>query len=597
MSGTGAFGGLGAYARLVIEAGGWRVPAALALSVSTGLIEGVGFLFLIPLLALVGVDHGGGATDAIATRLSGVMASVGLPLTLPVVLTFFVAIMVAQGLILMMQSLINLTLESRISTRLRDDLYDAILHADWHFLTRQRGSDLAHAMTSEIDRTGPLTLQLLATVATTTQIVVALAVAARIAPVATAVVSAIGVMAALALRSSAARSERLGREYAAESGHAYGLLSDGLAALRTIKSIGAERQSAGALEASHRRLVTLWHQSVANYVQTKFAIDATAVVVLAVLVYVALTVLRLPAAALLVLLYIFARTVPRVSALQHSLHLFVHALPAFAGIVDLLGRCRAAEEPRGPAGDVALERAIRLENVTFEYEPGRRALDGLSLEVPARGLTALVGPSGAGKTTAVDVLMGLLRPTSGAVHLDAVPLAPESTRAWRDKVAYVSQDPFLFHDTIRANLLKARPSATAGEIDTALTQSGAAEFVSRLPDGLETVVGDRGGRLSGGERQRIAIARALLRRPALLVLDEPTSALDPASERHVLETLARLAESTAVVMVTHRLASVREADRIYVLEQGHVVEAGTWADLTGDSTRFRLLSQLQNVAP
>ena len=137
----------------------------------------------------------------------------GLPLTLPVVLALYVAIMLVQGLLLMTQSLVNLSLESRISTRLREDLYDAILHADWHFLTRQRGSDLAHAMTSEIDRTGPLTLQLLSTMTTATQIAVALVVAARIAPIATAAVSVIGFVVALALRSSTARADRLGREY------------------------------------------------------------------------------------------------------------------------------------------------------------------------------------------------------------------------------------------------------------------------------------------------------------------------------------------------------------------------------------------------
>ena len=594
---TGAFTSLRQYARRAAGAGGWRVPAALTLSISTGVIEGVGLLFLVPLLALVGVDAGGGATDAIAARVGGALAALGLPLTLPVVLTLYVAVVLVQGLLLMTQSLVNLSLESRISTRLREDLYDAILHADWHFLTRQRGSDLAHAMTSEIDRTGPLTLQLLSTLTTATQIAVALIVAARIAPVATAAVAVIGLVVALALRSSTARADRLGRAYAAESGYAYGLLTDGLAALRTIKSLGAEAQSAASLGASHRRLVDLWHRSVGNYARTKFAIDAGAVVVLALLVYLALTVLRLPAAALLVMLFIFARTVPRVSALQHSLHLFVHALPAFEGVMHLLVRCRAAEEPRANPAPASLRRVIGLEDVSFEYEPGRRALDGVSLEVPARGLTAFVGASGAGKTTAVDVLMGLLKPTSGRLTLDGVPLGPESTRSWRARVAYVSQDPFLFHDTIRANLRWARHDATDAEIERALTEAGAAEFVARLPHGLDTVVGDRGGRLSGGERQRLAIARALLREPALLVLDEPTSALDAASERHVLETVARLAATTAVVMVTHRLGSVRGADRIYVLEQGRLVEAGTWDDLTRDATLFRRLSQLQSVAP
>jgi ATP-binding cassette subfamily C protein len=588
--------GVWSYVRFVTATAGWRGLSALLLSASTGLVEGVGLLFLVPLLGLVGVDLGNGPADAVATRVSDVLASLGIAVNLPVVLGLFVVVSVLQALVVMSQSLVNLRLESRLSTRLRNELYDAILHADWLFLVRQRGADLAHAMTTEIDRVGALTHQSLATVAGAVQIVVALLVATRLAPMMTAVVCAAGLLVVIAMRSRAERARELGEAYAAESGRTYAVLTDGLAALRTTKSFGAEDRSLAMVAAGHDRLVGIWHRAVGNYVRGKFWLDACSVSVLAVLVFGAVRVFSMPPGALLLLLFIFARTVPRASSLQHSVHLFLHALPAFDRVADLLARCRQAAEPRQTGPTRPLRVAIRLDRVNFSYEPGRQALDEASFDVAARQVTALVGASGAGKTTAADIVLGLLSPDGGTVTIDGEPLTRDTTRGWRTQVAYVSQDPFLFHDTILANLRWAQPSASDAEVHEALVRAGAADFVARLPEGLLTTVGDRGGRLSGGERQRLAIARALLRKPDLLILDEPTSALDAAHEQLVLATIARLAETTAVLLVTHRLSTVRVARMIHVLDAGTVVESGTWEELMGDSTRFRQLSRMQDLS-
>jgi ATP-binding cassette subfamily C protein len=589
-------GGVWSYLRFVIATAGWRGPVALVVSVSTGIVEGVGLLFLVPLLGLVGIDLGHGPADAVATRVFAMLGAIGLPVTLPVVLALFVVVSVVQASILMSQSLLNLQLEARLSTSLRNELYDAILHADWLFLVRQRGSDLAHAMTTEIDRVGALTHQSLATVAGGVQILVALLVATRLAPMVTAVVCAAGLLVVIAMRSRAERARELGEAYAAEGGRTYAVLTDGLAALRTTKSFGAEDRSLAVVAAGHDRLVGIWHRAVGNYVRGKFWLDACSVSVLAALVFGAVRVFAMPPGALLLLLFIFARTVPRASSLQHSVHLFLHALPAFDRVTDLLGRCREAAEPRLAGPRRPLRTAIRLDRVSFSYEPGRQALDGVSFGVAARQVTALVGVSGAGKTTAADVVLGLLSPDGGTVTIDGEPLTRESTRGWRTQVAYVSQDPFLFHDTILANLRWAQPSARDEDVHEALVRAGAADFVAQLPEGLLTVVGDRGGRLSGGERQRLAIARALLRKPDVLILDEPTSALDASHEQHILDTIERLAATTAVLLVTHRLSSVRVASMIHVLDAGKVVESGSWDELTGESTRFRQLSRMQDLS-
>ncbi|HEX6259809.1 MAG TPA: ATP-binding cassette domain-containing protein, partial [Woeseiaceae bacterium] len=228
-----------------------------------------------------------------------------------------------------------------------------------------------------------------------------------------------------------------------------------------------------------------------------------------------------------------------------------------------------------------LESEIRLRNVRFRYDKDveQNVLAGLDFVIPAQRTTALVGPSGAGKSTLADLLMGLLEPDAGAVEVDAVPLTRKSLRSWRGRVAYVPQETFLFHDTVRANLLWARPEATDDELWRALDAAAAGEFVRAMPRGLDTVVGERGIRVSGGERQRLALARALLRAPSLLILDEATSALDSESERRVQGSIEALHGRLTMIVIAHRLSTIRSADQIVVLDGGRVVEIGTWSEL------------------
>jgi ATP-binding cassette subfamily C protein len=273
-------------------------------------------------------------------------------------------------------------------------------------------------------------------------------------------------------------------------------------------------------------------------------------------------------------------------------------LPVFADLTAMRVRFEAAAEPpvsrREP---VTFRREIRLEDVTVFYEDDRApALSGLSLSVRAGEITAIVGPSGSGKSTIVDVLMGLVVPTRGEVRIDGVVLRAEGVAAWREQVGYVAQDTVLFHDTLRGNLQWACPGATEEEMREALLMADALDLATALPQGLDTPLGDRGVLVSGGERQRIALARALLRRPTLLVLDEATSAVDAESERRIQQAIERLAGRMTILVITHRLATVRAADSIFVVESGGVVESGDWATLIGARHgRFRDLCIAQHL--
>ena len=239
------------------------------------------------------------------------------------------------------------------------------------------------------------------------------------------------------------------------------------------------------------------------------------------------------------------------------------------------------------------QREIRYENVTFEFRPGEPVLQGISLEIRRGQRAAFVGPSGAGKTTLMDLLLRFYDPGAGRIAVDGLDLRDCSVASVRSQIALVSQEVLLFNASVRENLLYARPAAPREDVERAARAAGAAEFIAAMPQGYETVIGERGVKLSGGERQRLSIARAFLKDAPILVLDEATAALDAASEAVIQTALEQLMANRTVLIIAHRLATVRNADFIAVLEGGKVVERGSHEELLAQGGLYRRLCDLQ----
>ena len=288
-----------------------------------------------------------------------------------------------------------------------------------------------------------------------------------------------------------------------------------------------------------------------------------------------------PVPELLTLVLVFSRLIPQFISAQQMFGHWLHALPALEQTEALLAQCQAHAEPQdsAPRAEWRVQHSIELQAVSVCYAARELpALQAVSLVFAARTTTAIMGASGAGKSTLADVLMGLLVPDSGTLVIDGEPLTGAARRAWRAHVAYVPQEVYLMHDTIRRNLLAGLHDATDAQMHEAL-QRAAADFVLQLPQGLDTVVGDGGVLLSGGERQRIALARALLRRPSLLILDEATSALDVENEARIRQAIEQLHGDLTVVIIGHRLPTLEHADQVVVLESGQIKAQGSWAQV------------------
>ena len=270
------------------------------------------------------------------------------------------------------------------------------------------------------------------------------------------------------------------------------------------------------------------------------------------------------------------------------------AIAAATRIAEVLESQPTVVETRDPK---ALRRAdaldVRFENVTFGYEPGRAILDGFTLDIPSGTSVALVGGTGSGKTTAAALLARFYDPQFGRVLVDGIDVRELRVDDLRHAVGIVFEDTFLFSDTVGANIAFARPDASTEEIVEAAQLAGAHEFVSSLPEGYDTVLGERGFSLSGGQRQRIAIARAILADPAVLILDDATSAVDATKEHEIRAALATVMEGRTTLVIAHRAATIALADRVVVLEAGSVAEEGTHAELLARSTRYRRLLALE----
>ncbi len=545
--------------------------------------EGASVLLLAPLLELVGAVEENPLPRA-QGWVTAVLGTVGVESSLASVLLLFVAIAVARAVIQRAQALLTTSMRENLTEAFRLRVYTAMAGAEWRFLVTRTPSDFMHVIITEAGRVGVAAGHLIDLLVALLVAAVYFGLALRLSPEMALLVLLSAAVLGWLVRGPLDRARALSTTASHQRNRLHRAIVEHVGGVKVAKSYAAiaRHQDIVVGLAGDSKAVTL--QAAASDADFHRLLELGSTVLLAFIVYASSALLNEPAALLLVMLFIFARLMPRLVAVYRHLQALASALPVFEAVRQLERDCLAAAEPRvGSPVEVSLSSSVRFAGVSFSYL-GRDtpAVAGLNLEINAGQTTAIVGASGSGKSTVADLLLGLLSPASGRILVDGQPLTRDAMASWRSQISYVPQETFLYDDTVRANLLWARPEATDAEVWDALRLAAADTFVSGLPSGLDTIVGARGVLISGGERQRLAIARALLRRPRILVLDEATSSLDTENEQRIQQSIEAIHHRTTIVVITHRLSTIRHADVIHVMDGGKVVRSGTWDALQLD---------------
>ncbi|MER9917121.1 MULTISPECIES: ABC transporter ATP-binding protein [unclassified Mesorhizobium] len=561
--------------------GGRRTFTALLFLILGSLTEGISILLLVPLLHLVGRPEQNFAVRLPDRDWVRWLAPDG-TLQLTTVLCLLVGLVALQAAFNRYKSVYMARLLLDFINRLRMNLFESIGKARWGIFARMRSSDLDHALTGDIDRVQSAAFSLLMLVQIAVLLAGYLVVSLFISPVMTAFAIVVGIVTFLALQPFRARASAFGRVLTSNRQEQYRTVSEFLGGIKVAKSLNVEATYYAQLRATLEKMKADNINYVRNSTIGTALFQVASVIGLSLFIYVALVRFNLSLAEIVVLLLVFMRIAPRFMDMQMQAQQVLINLPAYASMRDMQARFDAEREPANLESDakLSLDVGLNIRNVSFAYEAGGKpVVSDVTFGLPAGKVTALIGPSGSGKSTLADMLLGLLEPSEGKILADGVEIGAANRRRWRDQVAYVPQDVFLLHDTIAANLRLAAPQATDAELWTALRAAHGADFVERLELRLDTVVGDRGVRLSGGERQRIALARALLRKPSLLILDEATSALDWQNQSLIAKSIDGLRGSMTILTIAHRPSMIAFADWVVAVENGRIVEVGQYQRL------------------
>lgn len=554
-------------------------------------LEGISIVLLFPLLSVSGILTQ--ASSGSLSYLNGIIQRLNLfpsPYSLPVVLGIYVFIVILQAFLQRNQTIVNSQIQQDFMKALRLEVYESLLGANWNFYLKRRNSDLNHMMTTELVQVSQGTQLLLRLATTIIFTLIQIGLALWLSVKLTLFVLIGGLLMALFSRRFIRTAQRLGDRTNELSKSYLGGLSDHFNGMKDIKSNMLEPQHLSWF----RNLCTGMEQHYVKFVRlqttSQFFYKVTSSLLIALFVLFSLQILHAETGQLILIVIVFSRLWPKFTSMQGSWEQIGTTLPAFRKLNQLLNETREASELQSesapPSSDtLQLTHSIEFRNLYYRYESNnaKYALQHINLKIPVNSMTAIVGKSGAGKSTLIDVLTGLIAPERGDILIDGVPLTSRDMISLRSSISYVSQDPFLFHASLRENLLMLNQEASEEELWRALDFAAAADFVRMLPGGLETIIGDRGIKLSGGERQRIVLARAMLKQPSILVLDEATSALDVENELKIQTALERLKGSVTLIVIAHRLSTIRNADQVIVLEKGKIVQQGGYQQLTRES--------------
>jgi ATP-binding cassette subfamily C protein len=559
--------------------------AALLLS---GIAEGIGLSALLPLLNIArgtgaGIDLPGAGT-AIQNDFERVvldtLGTLGIAVTLGNLLLIIVGVVLLKSVFLLLaQREVGYT-AAQVGTDLRLEMLRAVLRSKWEYFLHQPVGKLTNSLATEATRSSQSFVNGATAITYLIQAVIYGFVATALSWRATLIALLAGVV-VIGLSHFLVRiTRKAGKRQTRLLSSLMVNLTDTLQSVKPLKAMARVHLADKVLSRETTRI----NKSIRRQVVSMALLDSAQEVMFATFIalgmYVALAIYAMELPMVMVLVIALGRTFAFLGKVQKQYQKLVQGESAFWALKHAIAEAKQAEEKLDGGIPPSFNERLEFRDVDFSY--GRHpVLKNLSLTIDAGAFTTLIGSSGSGKTTIVDLAIGLIRPNAGSITLDGKPLQELDIQAWRSMIGYVPQETILLHDTIMRNITLGDPMLQQADVEWALHAAGASDFVAGLPDGLETVVGERGGKLSGGQRQRVVIARALVNKPRLLILDEATSALDHESEDAIRRTLENLTGQLSILAISHNRALVHAASRVYYLRAGtaQLVDAAGVAEL------------------
>ena len=527
----------------------WLVIGCLVIA---SLAQGVGMASLVPLVSLV-TGEGVDGSSPITQMVSEVLGSVSLEISLEALLGFILAMVLLKSAL----SIVAMTYvgyaTAEVASHLRQRLIEVLLRARWGFFTRKPMGHIVAAVGMESAFSGNLFGNLARLVAHTVQAAVYVVVAFAVSWKLAAAGSLIGAVILVSLQIFVKIAHRAGHKNIRKSRELVTDLSDAVAGLKPLKAMNRQERFQTLFAKKINQIRKAARREAASRQLLKQLQEPILVIFLLTGFYFLSQVVGMPIGEVLVMGLVIDRFVKTIGRVQTQLQDARIAEAAFFSVDSMISEAKREEERHTGTKPASFETGGQFQGVSFAYGE-KQVLQRFSFEFAANQLTLLIGPSGGGKTTITDLLIGLYQPDSGRVLIDDIDLRELDIASWRSLIGYVPQELILLHDSIHVNVTLGDPNLSADDVEQALRLAGAWDFISNLPEGTMTVVGEKGSKLSGGQRQRIALARALVKKPKLLILDEVTSALDHESELAICRNIQELGGKVTILAVSHRPA-------------------------------------------
>ena len=551
-----------------------------------GLLEGIGINAIIPLFSFASGNSMGAASDLISRLIENLFSFLNISFSVKYLLLFICSLFIFRAIALVLFSYIKIKITADYEEKMRSNLFSQTIKANWPYLSKQKIGYLETVLMTDVSKASMLLEKIGTVIMALTSLLVYTFVAINISPHITLMTFVLGGVLFLFLKPLIHKTRVTAHEVVGVNKQVAHHINENITGTKTVKVMHV---SDSILKLSKQYFSKLKNLRVRIFLLKNITgafIQPVSLVFICVLFAFSYKTPDFSFAALAAIIYLVQRIFSYIQQLQMDLHITNEMIPFLKCVLDHEKQATNNREEAGGKDHFEFNEKLELKNIDFSYIPESTVLSNLSLEIKKGEMIGLIGPSGAGKTTVVDLILRLLNPVKGEILIDNKNIKNISMEEWRKGIGYVSQDIFLMNDTIENNIRFYNESVTKKDIEEAAKKAQIYDFIQECPDKLSTVIGERGIKLSAGQRQRIIIARILAKKPKFLILDEATSALDNESEVKIQKVIENLKGKITVLVIAHRLSTIINSDRLLVLEKGKIVEEGAAQELLKDKESY-----------